>query len=58
VVYRNARFKGKKVLMPRSQQDFSSEFIELEQADGLTLYIARASVIKFCEHGPKAEGTS
>jgi ATP-dependent Clp protease ATP-binding subunit ClpA len=56
VVYRNARFKGRKALLPRTQQDFASEFIELEQADGQTIFIARASVIKFCEHTSKAEG--
>jgi hypothetical protein len=51
VVYRNARFKGRGALLPRGQHDFATEFIELEQADGKTIFIARSSIIKFCEHG-------
>ena len=51
VVYRNALFKGKRGLFSGSQYDVLSEFFELEQADGQTIFIARRSVIKFCEHG-------
>jgi ATP-dependent Clp protease ATP-binding subunit ClpA len=51
VVYRNALFKGAKSLFPKHQDDALSEFVELEQADGQTLFIARYSVIKFCEPG-------
>jgi len=47
VVYRNVLFKGMKKL-----QDFTVfEFVELEQADGQTIFVARNSVIKFFEHG-------
>ena len=49
VVYRNALFKGAKSLLPKHQDDSLSEFVELEQADGQTIFIARYSVIKFCE---------
>lgn len=49
VVYRNARFKGKKRLFPRWQHDTFSEFLEVEQSDGKTVFVARPSVIKFCE---------
>jgi len=51
VVYRNALFKGAKSLLPKHQDDSLSEFVELEQADGQTFFIARYSVIKFCEPG-------
>ncbi len=51
VAYRNARFKGTKSLFRRHQYDSLSDFLELEQADGRTIFIARRSVIKFCEHG-------
>jgi ATP-dependent Clp protease ATP-binding subunit ClpA len=51
VVYRNALFKGAKSLLPKHQDDSLSEFVELEQADGQTIFIARYSVIKFCEPG-------
>ena len=51
VVYRNALFKGIKTLFQKGQFDAFSEFMELEQADGQTIFVARSSVIKFCEHG-------
>ena len=51
VVYRNALFKGRKGLFSGSQYDMLSDFFELEQADGKTIFIARRSLIKFCEHG-------
>jgi ATP-dependent Clp protease ATP-binding subunit ClpA len=51
VVYRNAVFKSTKHLFPRPQQGVLSEFVELEQADGQTIFVARHSVVKFCEHG-------
>lgn len=59
VVYRNALFKGTKKLFPRSRYDSLSEyleldlseFLELEQADGHTVLLARSSVLKICEHG-------
>ncbi len=51
VVYRNVLFKGIKTLFQTRQYQFMSEFMELEQADGRILFIARSSVIKFCEHG-------
>ena len=51
VVYRNALFKSRKGLFSGGQYDVLSEFFELEQADGQTVFIPRRSVIKFCEHG-------
>ena len=60
VVYRNALFKGTKKLLQTNQDDNLSEFVELEQADGQTIFVARSSIIKFCEHGmtPGAETVS
>jgi ATP-dependent Clp protease ATP-binding subunit ClpC len=57
VVYRNALFKSIRKLFPGRQFDFASEFIELEQADGRAVFLARRSVLKFCEPGttPKVE---
>jgi len=57
VVYRNIVFKGVKTLFQKSEYDVFSEYLEIEQADGKTVLIARSSVIKFCEHGltPGAE---
>jgi hypothetical protein len=59
-VYRNARFKGIKKLYQGRQYDFMSDFIEIEQVDGKTIFLSRNSVIKFCEHGvtPNAETIS
>jgi ATP-dependent Clp protease ATP-binding subunit ClpA len=60
VIYSNALFKGVKSLLPRNDQDALSEFIELEQSDGQIIFIARFSIIRFCESGvtPKSEETS
>ena len=57
VVYRNALFKGTKKLFKPVAYGFWSEFHELEQANGQTIFISRSSVLKFCEHGvtPQAE---
>jgi ATP-dependent Clp protease ATP-binding subunit ClpA len=51
VVYRNTLFKGRKKLFQNSQNDSFSEFVELEQEDGQTIFVAKAAVMKFCEHG-------
>ena len=54
VVYRNALFKGVKTLFQNDEGDASAEFLELEQSDGRTLFLARMSVMKFCEHEPES----
>ena len=56
VVYRNAIFKGIKRLLNSSQNDAMGQFIELEQADGQTIFISRFSIIKFCEPGTTPGG--
>ncbi|MEI9866442.1 MAG: hypothetical protein WDN00_18175 [Limisphaerales bacterium] len=56
VVYRNALFKGIKTLYQARQYEFMSEFMELQQADGQTVFLSRTSVIKFCEHGVTPNG--
>jgi ATP-dependent Clp protease ATP-binding subunit ClpC len=50
VVYRNALWKGSKRLFPADPHHILYDFVELEQEDGRTLFIARSSIIKFCEH--------
>jgi len=50
VVYRNALFRSTKKFLPRRERDVSAEFMEIEQADGKTIFIARGSITKFCEH--------
>jgi ATP-dependent Clp protease ATP-binding subunit ClpA len=51
VVYRNALLKGMKKVFPLERHDRLAEFLELEQANGQTILVARSSVIKFCEPG-------
>ena len=51
IVYRNVLFKGIRTLFPKTESDVFSEYLELEQADGQTIFIARSSIRKFCEHG-------
>jgi hypothetical protein len=60
-VYSNVRFKGMKHLFQKSQYDALSGYLELEQADGQTIFVSRSSIIKFCEHGampgPESSGS-
>jgi len=51
VVYRNVLFKGTKTLFQKRDHEVFALYLELEQTDGSTLFIARSSLIKFCEHG-------
>lgn len=51
VVYCNALLKGTKFLFRKNYWDTLSQFVELEQADGKTVFLALSSIIKFCEHG-------
>jgi len=56
VVYRNVLFKGARRLF-REDRDQLADYYELEQANGQTIFIAKYSVLKFCEPGttPAAE---
>ncbi len=51
VVYRNALFKSAQGLFARSPSERLSDFLELEQANGQTIFIRRTAVLKFCEPG-------
>lgn len=52
VVYRNARFKGGgNLLSAPGSRSLVSQFIELEQANGQTVFVARHAVFRFCEPG-------
>jgi len=52
IVYRNARFKGIKTLFKERDFDPFADYMELEQANGQTIFISRSSIRKFCEHSP------
>jgi ATP-dependent Clp protease ATP-binding subunit ClpA len=61
VVYRNVLFKGVKKLLHKekyNQYDIFYEFVEIEQPNGQTLFIARASIKKFHEHIPTPPAAS
>ena len=51
LVYRNVLIKGKKYLFSESRHSFVHDFIELEQANGETIYISEMAIIAICEHG-------
>jgi ATP-dependent Clp protease ATP-binding subunit ClpA len=51
VVYRNILIRGRRSLLKQRDYEAFSEFLELEQANGQVVFVARRSVIKFCEHG-------
>jgi ATP-dependent Clp protease ATP-binding subunit ClpA len=57
VAYQNMLFKGTKRLFPNEHRGILADFIELEQADGQTVLVARSSIIKFAEHktGPSSD---
>jgi hypothetical protein len=54
-IRRNVLFKSAKKLFPISSYDSLAVYIELEQADGQRIFIARSSIIKFCEHAAPAD---
>jgi hypothetical protein len=55
VVYRNALFKGVKNLH-READNLFGDFYQLEQANGQAVFVAKYSVIKFCEPGTTPDG--
>jgi len=55
VVYRNARFRSVRTLFQSNPYDFRSEFLELEQENGEIIFLARFSLIKFCEHAARSQ---
>ena len=58
-VYRSVLFKRITELFPKPDAySRIGEFIELEQADGSTLFVSRMSVFAFCEHGTQPHGES
>lgn len=51
-IYRNAQFKGAAVLLPsRGGRVHYPEFVELEQANGQSIFISRSSIVRFCDPG-------
>ncbi len=52
VVYRNARFKGSATLLPPAGGRMHYPgYVELEQANGQSLFVPRSSIYRFCEPG-------
>jgi hypothetical protein len=52
VVHRNVLFKSMRSLFGTGDHfDIISQFIELEQPDGQTVFIGRHGLLRFCEHG-------
>ena len=51
VVYRNVLFVSRSKLLSTGQYNYQAEFLELEQPNGESVYVATHCVIKFCEHG-------
>src|SRR5258708_6306124 len=52
VVYRNALFKGASSLLPGvGGRIVHHDFVELEQANGQSVFISRSCIFRFCEPG-------
>jgi hypothetical protein len=56
VVYRNALFKGVRSLFRSSEYDTWSEYLELEQTNGQTVFLHRPGVVGFCAPGTQLTG--
>ena len=48
VVYRNALFKGAGTLLPPPGGRMYPDFVELDQANGQSIFISRSSIFRFC----------
>jgi hypothetical protein len=55
VAYRNVLIKSVKTVFPRNDHDQFSDFVELEHADGQTVFAAKSTIVRFCQHGVKLE---
>ena len=53
VVYRSALFRGVRSLARVARHDFACEFMEIEQSNGVSVFVQRLSILKFCEAGQK-----
>jgi hypothetical protein len=52
IVYHNVLIKGKKTMFPADDKfRFTDTFVELQQANGETIYINRHAILAICEHG-------
>jgi hypothetical protein len=52
VVHRNVRFRRARTLLGMGgHMDVISQVIELEQANGQSVFISRHGIVRFCEHG-------
>lgn len=57
VVYRNARFKRAAALLPHpGGRMHYPDYVELEQANGQSIFIPRSSIFRFCEPGTAVTG--
>jgi hypothetical protein len=57
VVYRNALFKGSAALLPHpGGRMHYPEYVELEQANGQSIFIPRSSIFRFCKPGTALAG--
>jgi hypothetical protein len=56
IIYRNVQLKGIKRLFKKTPYDSFFDYVEIEQGNGQTVFLARSSIIKFCEHGSLLTG--
>jgi ATP-dependent Clp protease ATP-binding subunit ClpA len=57
-VYRNVLWKAGKRLFKDDPHHILYDFVELEQEDGRAMFVARSSILKFCEHLAGSERTA
>ena len=56
-LYSNVRFKSVRTLLsPPDSAGLLLDFIELEQTEGKSIFVARSCIVKFCEPGTGLDG--
>ena len=54
VVFRNAFFRGMKELEEKKSRYYSfTDYVEIEQSDGSSVFVRKYSLIYFCDAGTK-----
>jgi len=55
IVHRNVRFRSARSLIPQNDSEQTPDFVELEQADGQSFFIAKSAIVRFCAPGAKLD---
>lgn len=54
-IYRNVQFKSVKSVSPPDDSDQKWDFVELAEANGQTVFVAKATILRFCPAGAQPD---